>query len=687
MAFTFKSVFNGLKKIAPVAGGIIGGVVGGPAGAAIGSSIGGAVAGGSNPKTTQYDAIPKDIQNLRSNTATYLNGAMGRLEPTAAQSSPTGFNQTQDVNSPSINGVYRATSGTAANNDGRYVGLNNFQPTQSTAATQYTGADSAGTGRTGSIMDQLLAAGQQGVNGQAQATLLNGGGNVSAQNVRGLTEGQQSVSDLATGGFMDKFLAQYQPLFEQQRRQAIAAAKEGSGNLTGSGFANTLGNATSQTLAQQQGVLADLARQGITTEVGRQQNLAGLENQRNLADASNALAASSANASNNLQGASAAGQLGLQANDNLVRALEASGNIELANLVREQGRLTTNAQTGADVALQNRNITSNEQGRNASNDLQRLTTLAGLQQNDAQTQAGRDQQTNLFNASESNSRDLALAQLKQQLGLSNRQLTSQENQFLASLLQNNNQFNAGQTNDLANANAQRIASLLGGLTTAGVGVPNITQQPSFVDSLISGATAAIPAFFNQGGNSGGATAPAIAGLDVRAMTPGGTPSGIPSPASFIPQPNLNVGSATGSPAVGPGMAGGTPDWARIMSGGPGGSPGPVSPFGPIVGQGDIGTRGGIDPAILSALGGATLQPGQSFGGPAPQPYLPPTTTFTGAPGLPPLAGGAPSSIAGAPASMQGFLAALKNQGNFGNTGGGLTNRSTFLSQLPQLRAA
>lgn len=706
MALTFKSVFNSVKKAAPIIGGAIG-MASGPAGALAGMQLGRAIAGGGGGgKVQQYDAIPRDVQNLRKDTASYLQGNMGRLNQSAALADPVGYSTTQNVEGPKIGPLNTATSGTAVN-DGRYTGLQGFSPTTTTSATAYTGAASAGTGRTGSIMDQLL---QQRGGGDAavRAQLMGGGGGVSAQNVRGLTEGQQSVSDLATGGFMDKFLAQYAPLFEQERTRAIAAAREGAGNLTGSGFANALGTATSRTLAEQQGRLAELAQFGIGQELGRQQNLAGLENVRNITDANNALAASTANAGNRLQGASAAGQLGNQANAQMIQALEAAGQIELANLVREQSRLTTNATTGAEVDLRNRDITSGEQGRNMGLDLQRLTALAGLQQEDAQSQAGRDQQTNLFNASEGNSRDMQVAQLAQALGLSNRQLTSQENQFLAQLLQNNNQFNAGQTNDVNNANAQRIAALLQSMTSAGVGVPQLAQQPSFLDSLMGGLTAAAPIFAGMGRPASGA--PAIAPLGVRDMTPGGfTPTG---PAASLPMPNLSMGmTANGAPGrplmVDPSLGG----WQAgdTRTGGPTANPMFGQTATGAMGRPATGLPPGIDPVAVAAdpagyaqwlqekqafdaqrggmLGGPSVPGGGTFAGAGPAPansFF--GTTATGSMGRP---APAPSSIAGAPSSMQGLLDALRNRGMFGATGGGLTNRTpmSFLQQLPQLRAA
>jgi hypothetical protein len=85
--------------------------------------------------------------------------------------------------------------------------------------------------------------------------------------------------------FFNNMVAQLAPLFNQQRAQAIAQAKEGAGNLTGSGFGNILGEAVNRSLGQQQATLADYASRGLDTEVNRQLGLAGLNTQRDLEQA------------------------------------------------------------------------------------------------------------------------------------------------------------------------------------------------------------------------------------------------------------------------------------------------------------------------------------------------------------------------------------------------------------------
>jgi len=709
MALTFKSVFKGagkvLKTAAPVIGGVLGGLAG-PAGAAVGTAIGGAIAGGGGGKVKSYDAIPSDVTGLRKQTASWLGNNMNDLKQTPATSATPTFERTANVATPGMNQLERAQSGQDANPYGRYRGLENVNTQQTTAST-----------RSGNILDQLMAV-NGGTDPRVAQILLSGGGGVSAGKIAGLTEGQQSVSDLATQGFMDKMLQQYNPYFEQARQKALAQAKEASGNLTGSGFANALGTSTNESIAQQQAQLAQLAQFGISQEMARQQGLAGFENQRNIAQAGNELSASAANAGNMLQGALGYGNLSQNGTNQRLQALLGAGSLD----------------------LNNRTLDSNEQQRNMGYDLEKWKTLAGLQQNDAQSQAQRDQQTNLFNAGAANDREQFVANLAAQLGMNNRQLSSQENQFLASLLQNNNQFNAGQTNGVNNSNAQRIAQLLGGMTSAGVGVPQQTQEKGFLDSLIGGVSGALPYLFKNKQVSGGSPSVAPIGMDRIGMTPGSTGTSIPQPPTTMSLPPglfsstsfadprmqpMATGSATGSPGVSGGASfapGGASNWMPPTSGlasrSDGWTPGQVSvpgasggsPFAPGGGSGwtppgvqsglpTFSGQGGLpglpmNPSSGMATGGSGPQSWQgasASGGPGPGQDALQQLLASG--GRPPLggfqAGGIPgqSSIAQQPQALQGLLASLKGMGQWGQTGGGLTNRDTFLSQLPMLRVA
>lgn len=86
----------------------------------------------------------------------------------------------------------------------------------------------------------------------------------------------QSMDQLggANSPFFQNMMAQLNPMFEQQRADAVAAAREGAGNLTGSGYGNIMGSMMNRTLGSQQAMAADLF-----------QNLAGMEMQRQQGDA------------------------------------------------------------------------------------------------------------------------------------------------------------------------------------------------------------------------------------------------------------------------------------------------------------------------------------------------------------------------------------------------------------------
>ena len=89
----------------------------------------------------------------------------------------------------------------------------------------------------------------------------------------GTAPGTASVDQLggANSPFMQNILKQLTPLFDQQRAETLAAAKESAGNLTGSGLGNTIGTAVNRSLGAQQAQLADFAQQGLQLEMQRQQ--------------------------------------------------------------------------------------------------------------------------------------------------------------------------------------------------------------------------------------------------------------------------------------------------------------------------------------------------------------------------------------------------------------------------------
>ena len=105
----------------------------------------------------------------------------------------------------------------------------------------------------------------------------------------------QGINELAGGDspFFLNMLSRMRPVFDQQRQTALAAAREGSGTLTGSGYANRLGTTINRSLADEEGILSQFGLRGAELEASRQQadaarestrlqTQAGLDQQRNM---------------------------------------------------------------------------------------------------------------------------------------------------------------------------------------------------------------------------------------------------------------------------------------------------------------------------------------------------------------------------------------------------------------------
>lgn len=90
---------------------------------------------------------------------------------------------------------------------------------------------------------------------------MNGGGGGGGGGAGPMGPQVPGASDPFSAQYLDYKAKQLQPFFDQQRAEAAAQAKEASGNLTGSGFANTLGTAMNRSLGAQQAQLSDYASQ------------------------------------------------------------------------------------------------------------------------------------------------------------------------------------------------------------------------------------------------------------------------------------------------------------------------------------------------------------------------------------------------------------------------------------------
>lgn len=119
---------------------------------------------------------------------------------------------------------------------------------------------------------------------------IGSGGNVPLPGATTVGNSGVNIASIDTLGganspFFQNMMAQYAPAFQAERARAIAEAKEASGNLVGSGYANTVGNSINRTLESQQARIADLVSNQIANEQNRQTQLAQFAQQRNLTQA------------------------------------------------------------------------------------------------------------------------------------------------------------------------------------------------------------------------------------------------------------------------------------------------------------------------------------------------------------------------------------------------------------------
>jgi hypothetical protein len=264
------------------------------------------------------------------------------------------------------------------------------------------------------------------------------------------------------GYFRDVILKPYQDVFAQNRSLGLAAAREGAGNLTGTGYAAALGDVINRSIPQENAALADILTQLAGGEQGRQLQVAGLEQGRNVqnqntqltratTDANNATSASIANAGNSAQ---LAGQT-LGARTSLTgQGLNLFGNmaVDAARRADEMGMFNAGQanQVGLQQAMQNAQAITQAaiaQGQISSNEAQNFFN----QQVAAQiAQANNNQSANQFNAGQFN-----------QAGMFNTQLGT----------------------NVAQQNAQNFLNLLLPLLSGGVGPGQQQYQPGAVDAF------------------------------------------------------------------------------------------------------------------------------------------------------------------------------------------------------------
>lgn len=327
---------------------------------------------------------------------------------------------------------------------------------------------------------------------------------------RASAPGTQSVDQLggANSAFFQSMIGQLSPAFEQQRALAVAAAREGAGNLTGSGFANALGNNLGRTMGEQQARLADYATQGL-----------GMETQRQQSDAARILQAAMANQGAGLQAAEM-GQRGEFQNQQAAQAAQEMGlramlaNQQAGLQAQEMGQRDRFADQSAGLqgqelglramlANQQAGLQGDEMGLRAmlANQQAGLQGLEMGQRGELANQASamQAQELGLRGQLANQTSDMGFlsnildqnrnALQAQELGLRG-QMANQgafnDNARLNAELESRRQLQMGQTDaEMRNANAQRYAALLGQQSTAGVGPDTIHVDQDWKSMLPS----------------------------------------------------------------------------------------------------------------------------------------------------------------------------------------------------------
>lgn len=399
-------------------------------------------------KTKVIDTTPKDIKPLRQNTIDFLMGFNGGTAPQYGPEQnyyPPNVDITGGSVGPGGTPLYGDTSGGASGGTS-LVGNNTMY-----GAMMPTGQDpirpninqqggtsnpwnvlpmtQAPSGATGSPQDRILGATNYsnynpnvqyaGDAGMVQAGMADMIGSPDRSSVRDVNPSNQAMMDLVmknlnggglghlntssvdslgsqTSGFFNNMVNQYQPAFTQARNDAIASAKEGMGNLTGSGAGNALGTAMNRSLGQEQATLAELAKWGVGQEMQRQLGMAGVNTTRDVASLGNNLTAGVNLAEQNLRGeqsnqAADQGFIDLMAKIGIAnqgeqgRALGQQGQMDLARVLQNQNLmqevLKQSSAQGVGQSQFNATQGNAMSGQNAQNYLQLLQSMLGQNNN------------------------------------------------------------------------------------------------------------------------------------------------------------------------------------------------------------------------------------------------------------------------------------------------------------------
>lgn len=313
-----------------------------------------------------------------------------------------------------------------------------------------------------SIVDMItgkVGSGSLGANAQAG----NAGSTV------GMVQSMDQLAGQPNAYFKEQVLTPYKDLFKQNRSEALAAAREGSGNLTGSGYANALGTTVNRSLAEENKTLSDVLTQLGTFEIGRQQQVADREQGRLVSNAGFDTQASIASAGNktqgNLAGISALGDLTRLFSNESLDAAKRADTISMFNS-GELNKGILDFASRSDAMKMFDTGQANTVGTQQAIQNAQMETERAIAQGRISSEEGQ----NYFN--QMMTRTLRQAELDQQ-----------NNQFNTEQRNTGGMFERQLTNTNANQNAQNFLQLLMGMSTGGVGGPTQAYQPGAWDAI------------------------------------------------------------------------------------------------------------------------------------------------------------------------------------------------------------
>ncbi|CAB4164968.1 hypothetical protein UFOVP1537_39 [uncultured Caudovirales phage] len=305
----------------------------------------------------------------------------------------------------------------------------------------------------------------------AFAQLMQNNGQFSAPQIDSVTGMSHSIDQIANpnSAFFQNIQGTYNKQADQNQALALAQAKEQSGNLVGSSYANAMGNTVNRSIADRNAQFSNLITNLAGQESGRQTQMAGLEANRNNASAQLAMQAILSGRKDLMDIATTLNQ----------RNTAQAGFNQQANL--------TNTSNSFNAAQNNAQWANNAASQNASTTNQQRLANAGYEQQSNQGSYNAQQDVNKNNAA---FLQQAIAAAYNQRGAAalqdaNATNTANTNYFNAGATRNNNQANLDQARWLAQYNgalgqsgnnANRWSQLLGQFGNTGVGPDQVVSK-------------------------------------------------------------------------------------------------------------------------------------------------------------------------------------------------------------------